>query len=120
MEKDVNFYKTFVIGHPMLGIDFTGKVYRASRPLLSISSSSGLIISRPRQITKQRSEKSRNEFSRLMHLKWEMILKYRNAEELKDAEQKLLDLRPKERKRKGYSGKERITPSKRTKVSTPA
>ena len=38
-----------------------------------------------RQITKRRSEESRGEFSRLMRLKWEMILRYGKMDELEDA-----------------------------------
>ena len=83
----------------------------------------GLIVLRdfdPRQITKRRSEESRNEFSRLMRLKWETILKCGNAEELEEARCKLSDLGAKGKKRKADSGKERPAPSKKTKVSTSA
>jgi len=45
-----------------------------------------------RQITKWRSKELRKEFSRLMHLKWQTITRYRSGIEIEEAKQKIVGL----------------------------
>ena len=56
----------------------------------------GLMVLRgfdAKQITKRRSEDLRKEFSRLMYLKWQTIIKYGSGDEVRDAKRKVDMLR---------------------------
>jgi hypothetical protein len=56
----------------------------------------GLIVLRgfdAKQITKRRSEDLRKEFSRLMYLKWQTVVRYGSDDEVRDAKQKVDRLR---------------------------